>query len=44
MKKALKWALLAVAAIGCWAAIQQARQVAELPAVPQAVVTRHGQG
>jgi hypothetical protein len=39
MKKVLKWALLALAAIGCWAAIQQARQVSDLPAVPRAVVT-----
>ncbi len=39
MKTVLKWALLALAAVGCWAAIQQARQVADLPAVPQTVVT-----
>ncbi|MCU0736056.1 MAG: hypothetical protein MUF20_11145 [Methylotetracoccus sp.] len=39
MKTVLKWALLALAAVGCWAAIQQAPQVADLPAVPQTVVT-----
>lgn len=39
MKRFLKWALVALAAVGCWAAIQQARQVAELPAVRQAVDT-----
>jgi len=39
MKRFLKWALFALAAVGCWAAIQQARQVTELPAVRQAVVT-----
>jgi adenylate cyclase len=39
MKKILKWTLLALAAVGCWAAIQQARHVSGLPAVPQAVVT-----
>ena len=39
MKRFLKWALVALAAVGCWAAIQQARQVTELPAVRQAVVT-----
>ena len=39
MKRFLKWALVALAAVGCWAAIQQARQVAELPAVRQEVVT-----
>jgi adenylate cyclase len=39
MKRFVKWALLALAAFGCWAAIQQARQVSDLPAVRQAVVT-----
>ena len=39
MKRFLKWALVALAAVGCWVAIQQARQVAELPAVRQAFVT-----
>jgi hypothetical protein len=39
MKRFLKWALVALAAVGCWAAIQQARQVTGLPAVRQAVVT-----
>jgi len=39
MKRFLKWALIALAAVGCWAAIQQARQVADLPAVRQVAVT-----
>lgn len=39
IKQVLKWALMALAAVGCWAAIQQARKVADLPAIPQAVVT-----
>ena len=39
MKTVLKWALLALAAVGCWAAIHQARQVADLPAVSQTVIT-----
>ena len=39
MKRILKWALIGLAAVGCWAAIQQARQVSDLPAVRQAVVT-----
>lgn len=38
MKGFLKWALVALAAAGCWAAIQQARQVADLPAVRPTVV------
>jgi hypothetical protein len=39
----LKWSLLALAAVGCWAAVQQARQVSVLPAVPDKVVsTAHG--
>ena len=39
MKRFLKWALVALAAAGCWAAIQQARQAAGLPAVQPKVVT-----
>jgi hypothetical protein len=39
MKRFLKWALVALAAVGCWAAIQQARQMTELPAVRQGPVT-----
>ena len=39
MKRFLKWALFALAAVGCWAAIQQARQAADMPAVRQTVVT-----
>ncbi len=39
MKRFLKWALFALAAVGCWAAVQQARQVSDLPAVPSKVVT-----
>ena len=39
MKRFLKWALIALAAVGCWAAIQQARQSPDLPAVRQEVVT-----
>jgi|APFre7841882793_1041355.scaffolds.fasta_scaffold49847_1 hypothetical protein len=39
MKRFLKWALIALAAVGCWAAIQQARQTSNLPAVRQEVVT-----
>ena len=35
----LKFALIALAGVGCWAAIQQARQAADLPAVRQKVVT-----
>ena len=35
----LKWALIDLAGVGCWAAIQQARQAADLPAVRQTVVT-----
>ena len=43
MKRFLKWGLVALVAVGCWAAIQQARQVAEVPAVRQEVVaTRPG--
>jgi hypothetical protein len=43
MKRFLKWALVALAAAGCWAAIQQARQVSDLPAVrPQVVATQPG--
>lgn len=38
MKGFLKWALVALAAAGCWAAIQQARQAADLPAVRPTVV------
>jgi hypothetical protein len=38
-KRILKFALIALAGVGCWAAIQQARQVADLPAVRQEVVT-----
>ena len=38
MKGFLKWALIGLAAVGCWAAVQQARQVSHLPAVRQAVV------
>ena len=39
MKRLLKWALIALATVGCWAAIQQARQTSDLPAVREAVVT-----
>ncbi len=39
MKRLLKWALIALAAVGCWAAIQQARQTSDLPAVRQEIVT-----
>jgi hypothetical protein len=39
MKRFLEWALVALAAVGCWAAIQEARQAADLPAVRQTVVT-----
>ena len=39
MKRFLTWALVALAAAGCWAAIQQARQVADMPAIRQEVVT-----
>lgn len=39
MKRFLQWALVALAAVGCWAAIQQARQVTDLPAVRPMVVT-----
>ena len=38
-KRILKFALIALAGVGCWAAIQQARQAADLPAVRQTVVT-----
>jgi hypothetical protein len=31
MTRILEWALLALAAVGRWAAIQQARQVSDLP-------------
>ncbi len=34
-KRILKFALIALAGVGCWAAIQQARQAADLPAVRQ---------
>jgi hypothetical protein len=41
MKRLHKWALVALAAVGCWAAIQQARQAADLPAVlPKVVMTQ----
>jgi hypothetical protein len=39
MQRILKFALLGLAGVGCWAAVQQARQVADLPAVRQEVVT-----
>ncbi len=43
MKSFLKWALVALAAVGCWAAIQQARQMTELTAVRrEAVKTQPG--
>jgi hypothetical protein len=38
-KRVLKFALIALAGVGCWAAMQQARQAADLPAVRQEVVT-----
>ncbi len=38
-RRILKFALIALAGVGCWAAIQQARQAADLPAVRQQVVT-----
>ena len=38
-KRILTFALIALAGVGCWAAIQQARQAADLPAVRQTVVT-----
>ena len=38
-KRILTFALIALAGVGCWAAIQQARQAADLPAVRQEVVT-----
>ena len=42
-KHILKIALIALAGVGCWAAIQQARQAADLPAVrPQVVTTQPG--
>ncbi len=34
----VKWALLALAAVGCWAAIQQAREVVGTPIVESKVV------
>jgi hypothetical protein len=43
MKRFLKWALVALAAVGCLAAIHQARQVSDLSAVrPQVVATQPG--
>lgn len=43
MKRFLKWALVALAAVGCWAAIQQARDAADLPAVrPKVVLAQPG--
>ena len=38
-KRILKFALIALAGVGCWAAIQQARQAADLSTVRQTVVT-----
>ena len=38
-KRILRFALIALAGVGCWAAIQQARKAADLPAVRQTVVT-----
>jgi len=38
MKRVLKWTLIGLAAAGCWAAVQMARQASDLPAVPQEVV------
>jgi len=38
MKRVFKRALLAPAAVGCWAAIRQVRQVSDLPAVAQTVI------
>ncbi len=38
-KRILKLALIALAGVGCLAAIQQARQAADLPAVRHAIVT-----
>ena len=38
-KRILKYALIALAGVGCWAAVQQARQAADLPAVRHTVVT-----
>jgi hypothetical protein len=37
-KRILRFALIALAAVGCWAAFQQARQTVALPATRQAVV------
>ena len=37
-KRILTFALVALAGVGCWAAIQQARQAADLPAARQQVV------
>jgi hypothetical protein len=39
MKRLLKFALIGRAGAGCWAAVQQARQAADLPAIRQEVVT-----
>ena len=39
MKRVLKWALIGLAAAGCWAAMQVARQASDLPVVRQEVVT-----
>ena len=39
MKPVLKWTLIGLAAAGCLAAVQMARQVADLPALGQEVVT-----
>jgi hypothetical protein len=39
MKRVLKWTLIGLAAAGCWAAVQMARQASGLPAVRQEVVT-----
>jgi hypothetical protein len=38
-KRILTFALVAFAGVGCWAAMQQARQAADLPAVRQQVIT-----
>ena len=43
MKQYVKWALIGLATVGCIAAIQQARQAADLPAVTEkSVVTQPG--
>jgi hypothetical protein len=42
-KRILTFALVALAGVGCWAAIQQARQAADLPAVrPEVIAMQPG--